>query len=793
MINIEKLNDVLKDYKKVFVDKTWQEENYKWKAVKTFQDNWDADAEDFSLMLNESLKDTDNLLASNMHLPKLMITQYASLDPEFVRYMFESLFDENIYVYQRINDFKNRSQELSKRYENLGRSHYQTENSISTYLWLRYPDKYYIYKFGEVKSVNQVLESDYIFKMGAYKDNYLNSLALYNEICDELKKDEELVTLFKSQLDDTYYPDPQLRTLTIDIGFFMSRNYSKKTTSVKDSEWLPTNYSPNISKEEWINLLKNENIFDKSSLEIMKRFKNIGSMATCTQLSNKYGESANFYNSNSVALAKRVASELGVKLLKERAYRYWPILYLGKKADSDTKGTFNWKLRDELSEALDEVDLSNVNLYSISSETKQNKNYWWLNANPKIWDIRSLEIGEHQTYTTHNERGNKRRIHQYFSQVEIGDIVIGYTTTPSKQIEALMEITKGIHIASDGKESIEFVKVENIAEPITYTNLQNIRGLESCEPLINNQGSLFKLTEEEYEIILSAIEDLQPELPKTNPSYSFEDLHNDLGIKKKTLETWLEAIRAKKQAIFFGPPGTGKTFIVKHLAKYLIQDGLGFSEIVQFHPTYSYEDFIQGIRPIIDNGNLVFELRDGKLLTFCKKAQQTNDFSVLVIDEINRANLSKVFGELMYLLEYRDEKVSLSSGIDFSIPNNVLIIGTMNTADRSIALVDFALRRRFAFIELEPNYDLLKSFLDSSELKKVDIYELVDLLRSINSKIEDKNYFLGTSFFLNKELDKYLKTIWKMEIEPYLEEYFFANPELVDQFRWEKVKAKVLL
>jgi 5-methylcytosine-specific restriction protein B len=356
-----------------------------------------------------------------------------------------------------------------------------------------------------------------------------------------------------------------------------------------------------------------------------------------------------------------------------------------------------------------------------------------------------------------------------------------------------MEITKGIHIASDGKESIEFVKVENIAEPITYTNLQNIRGLESCEPLINNQGSLFKLTEEEYEIILSAIEDLQPELPKTNPSYSFEDLHNDLGIKKKTLETWLEAIRAKKQAIFFGPPGTGKTFIVKHLAKYLIQDGLGFSEIVQFHPTYSYEDFIQGIRPIIDNGNLVFELRDGKLLTFCKKAQQTNDFSVLVIDEINRANLSKVFGELMYLLEYRDEKVSLSSGIDFSIPNNVLIIGTMNTADRSIALVDFALRRRFAFIELEPNYDLLKSFLDSSELKKVDIYELVDLLRSINSKIEDKNYFLGTSFFLNKELDKYLKTIWKMEIEPYLEEYFFANPELVDQFRWEKVKAKVLL
>ena len=133
--------------------------------------------------------------------------------------------------------------------------------------------------------------------------------------------------------------------------------------------------------------------------------------------------------------------------------------------------------------------------------------------------------------------------------------------------------------------------------------------------------------------------------------------------------------------------------------------------MVQFHPAYSYEDFIQGIRPqSLPDGRLSYPLLPGRFLDFCARAQQHAGRCVLVIDEINRANLAGVFGEVMALLEYRDHCIPLAGGGSFAIPANVHIIGTMNTADRSIALVDYALRRRFAFIELGPNYETLRRF-----------------------------------------------------------------------------------
>ena len=136
-----------------------------------------------------------------------------------------------------------------------------------------------------------------------------------------------------------------------------------------------------------------------------------------------------------------------------------------------------------------------------------------------------------------------------------------------------------------------------------------------------------------------------------------------------------------------------------------------FLSLSSFHPTYSYEDFIQGLRPTVNsNGQLEYAIIPGRFIDFCEKAENCIGTCVLIIDEINRANLSRVFGELMYLLEYRDQKIPIASGGELKIPENIKIIGTMNTADRSIALVDHALRRRFAFLSLKPNYDILKSY-----------------------------------------------------------------------------------
>ena len=258
-----RLKDALARYKQNFVSTQWGNEKYKWEAVKWFQDNWDVNAKDFPEMLERSLAKTYNLLASNNNFPKGMIIGFAKAAPEEVRAMFLDLFDENKDVFERMNAFKLQSSILLEKYGNGAAQHYQYENAISTYLWLRYPNKYYIYKFGEIKKVAGELESDYQFKKGAYADNIRNFLRLYDEISTALKEDTELVNLLRSQLTDTCYPDPELKTLTIDVGFYISRyivdEKSEESTGEKDTAadsdsaakkryWI---YSPGDGAENW--------------------------------------------------------------------------------------------------------------------------------------------------------------------------------------------------------------------------------------------------------------------------------------------------------------------------------------------------------------------------------------------------------------------------------------------------------------------------------------------------------------------------------------------------------------
>jgi 5-methylcytosine-specific restriction enzyme B len=275
-----------------------------------------------------------------------------------------------------------------------------------------------------------------------------------------------------------------------------------------------------------------------------------------------------------------------------------------------------------------------------------------------------------------------------------------------------------------------------------------------------------------------------------SPIYTLSECANDLNISESILTSYLQALNRKKQAILYGSPGTGKTFMAKKLAQLLLSEGAGFSEVVQFHPAYSYEDFIQGIRPQKVNGSLDYPIVPGRFLSFCNKAKMLSptETCVLIIDEINRANLAQVFGELMYLLEYRDEKINLAAGEIFSIPSNVLIIGTMNTADRSIALVDHALRRRFAFLHIAPNYELLRQYHQKTQYP---IENLIKQLQRLNQSIGDRHYEIGTSFFLHQNLAEHLESIWRTEIEPYLEEYFFDRPEKVKHFHWENIRETI--
>jgi len=279
------------------------------------------------------------------------------------------------------------------------------------------------------------------------------------------------------------------------------------------------------------------------------------------------------------------------------------------------------------------------------------------------------------------------------------------------------------------------------------------------------------------------------------PAYTAEDFSAESAIPQDTIELWIGRLKRKQHLIFQGPPGTGKTFVAERLARLLTGNTYGLVETVQFHPSYGYEDFMHGIRPVLMEGQMTFERLPGRFLQFCKKARNIQDGSpcVLIIDEINRANLSRVFGELMYLLEYRDKLIPLAGEETlFGIPRNVYVIGTMNTADRSIAVVDHALRRRFSFIHLAPDYEVLRSHLEKNGLAAEG---LLKALQAVNAAIDDRNYEIGISFFLKDgaDLRSTLRDVWEGEIEPYLEEYFYDQPSKLEPLRWSNLLSGVLV
>lgn len=273
-------------------------------------------------------------------------------------------------------------------------------------------------------------------------------------------------------------------------------------------------------------------------------------------------------------------------------------------------------------------------------------------------------------------------------------------------------------------------------------------------------------------------------ISKRNPPYSLDDLARESSLSLDLLREWVRALDRKGQAIIYGPPGTGKTFLAERIAKHLVADTDGLIETIQFHPAYGYEDFMQGIRPRTLNGSVTYDLVDGNFVDFCSKAATRSGPSVLIVDEINRANLPRVFGELMFLLEYRDKDIRLASGVRFRVPPQVRLLGTMNTADRSIALVDHALRRRFAFLKLEPQFEVLRRRHQASQFP---IDRWITLLERVNARIGDPNHSVGISFFLRDDLADHIESIWRHEIFPYLEEYFFDDDQAVAEFSWERI------
>lgn len=279
-----------------------------------------------------------------------------------------------------------------------------------------------------------------------------------------------------------------------------------------------------------------------------------------------------------------------------------------------------------------------------------------------------------------------------------------------------------------------------------------------------------------------------------------DELATELLVDRKFLADIVSLIEDKGQVIFYGPPGTGKTYLARKLAETLAPDATRRS-LVQFHPSTSYEDFFEGYRPEDnDDGGMSYRLTRGPLALIAQRAVGAPaKRHVMVIDELNRANLPRVFGELLFLLEYRNESVrTLYRPEDaFELPSNLWFIGTMNTADRSIALVDAALRRRFHFIPFFPNHGPMKGLLERWLEREGEPKWVGDLVAKVNDQLEKDlggpHLQIGPSHFMKPGLDREaVRRIWEYNIEPFIEDQFFGDPQRMETYRFDRVLASYL-
>jgi len=274
-----------------------------------------------------------------------------------------------------------------------------------------------------------------------------------------------------------------------------------------------------------------------------------------------------------------------------------------------------------------------------------------------------------------------------------------------------------------------------------------------------------------------------------------QSVARSLLVGNEWLADFVQLLNDSRQVVLYGPPGTGKTYLARRIAEHLV--GTERVRLVQFHPSYTYEDFFEGYRPSGDgrSGTVSLELRPGPLRALATEAREHPERAfVMIIDELNRANIAKVFGELYFLLEYRDDAVNVMYGDEpFTLPKNLYFICTMNTADRSIALLDAAMRRRFTFLELHPATEPTKSMLPEWLRQRELPSAAADLMTRVNELIDDHDAHIGPSYFMHPDQSEArLRRVFRTQIEPLLRETFYDRwSTLGSRFDFDRLWASV--
>ncbi|WP_083195209.1 McrB family protein [Pararhodobacter sp. CCB-MM2] len=447
----------------------------------------------------------------------------------------------------------------------------------------------------------------------------------------------------------------------------------------------------------------------------------------------------------------------------------------------------------KLRRRLEEEHGADIDFYQeeFASQWKDQTKYWLLSWNPSRWTWNTLAADRAATISG-KKADNRWRCGS--SKPREGDrVFLIRTGSPPKGVVAAGKVTRAPYEAehweqarSDAGETTRFIDVAfNSVRDATSDEIVSLEQLQSREP-----GQEWNPQSSGIEIKAKAARNLE-RLWKALPSIVSDATtpRDDAGSMGESPQKLAPPLNL----ILYGPPGTGKTYRLNSDYLPLYRDVAGDRfEFVTFHQSYAYEDFVEGIRPVTENGTVTYEVRPGVLKRLCDRARRSpNKRFALFIDEINRGNVAKIFGELITLVEV-DKRIRVDasgnraadckglevtlpySGERFGVPPNVDVIGTMNTADRSIALLDSALRRRFRFEELTPKPELLESFEDD-EGNTIDLRQLLQAMNARLSRLLHRDQTLGHSYFYHVKSFDELRRVFAREILPFLQEAFYDD------------------
>ena len=799
-LSADPIRRVVSQYKESF-DAWFPEEAYKWRAVQCFQEHWNPERSDFAEMLKESLAQAGNLMDTNYSFPRKMITFFAEKEPDTVRDMFQRLLTPQADVVEEIQNFEKSADTLLAKYQfkESMKQHYQGDRTICTYLFFAQPDRYFLYQYGKLKAFLEETGLNDTCKKGDTQ-NILTYQEVANRVLSCVQQDSELLNMFqikRAELGREYYPDAEHHLLADDIIYFGSQ--------LNKSDYWPSlaEYDPEINTEQWLELLADRTVCTVENLQILKAIQQAGGEATCKQLSLTLGDTSAHYNGSMVQLARRVQEKTGCPLVQNENndQKWWPILFVGRTALQDQPGTYSWKLRDELADALKRLPPIEVNkpmpfakntiLYGPpgTGKTYQTVNYAVSIIEGKL--LKDIQAENHEEVL--------KRYRQYRQDGRIEFTTFHQSFGYEDFIEGIRPV-----FAEDKEENPNDISYE-IADGIFKKFCATAQ-----PPVVDPNQNPYGFSENPtiWKVSLASTGD--------NPVRDYCMEHGCIRIGwdeyGESITDDMDYHVGGKTVLnaFLSRMQPGDIILSCYTAHSIDAIGVVTGE-PEWHPEFDHYKRLRTVKWLVQGKNIeITEFRLEKSLTLStvyrlnttvatvidvlnkngfsgvSSAKGTKGPYVFIIDEINRGNISKIFGELITLIE-PSKRLGLSEELQaklpysheaFGIPYNVYLLGTMNTADRSIALLDTALRRRFSFVEMMPD----SSVLDGIEVEGISIS---GLLTTLNRRIEvlfDREHTLGHAFFTPLRQSPSIETlgeIFRDKVVPLLQEYFYDDYEKI--------------